>query len=148
MEVKMAIEIIDPHEVGRREKQRTMVFESRKAHAWVQYYSRPGDHDELHCHNGDQMFWCIEGQCTMTFPDGGEAILTPGKVALINGGSFYKLENTGEGPMIMMGYRTGELKNSKTIDYLTGEDLRANGGKPVISNSFESASCDSATGSR
>ena len=37
----------------------------------------------------------------MRFPDGGKAVLKPGQAALITGGSFYQLENTGSGPMIM-----------------------------------------------
>ena len=88
----MAIEIIDTHEVAHREKKRTVVMNTRKFHAWVHYYPNPGDHDNLHCHNEDQSFICLEGQCTLRFPDGGSAVLTPGKAALINGGSFYQLE--------------------------------------------------------
>ena len=34
----MAIEIIDCPEVARREKKRTVVMNTRKMHAWVQYY--------------------------------------------------------------------------------------------------------------
>ena len=133
----MAIQIIDPLEIGKREKTRTKVFNSRKAHAWVHYYTRPGDHDELHCHNADQMFLCLEGQCTMSFPDGGGAVLNPGMVALINGGSFYKLENTGHGPMVMMGYRTGDQDTVKTIDYVTGENITFDGKRPTIRNRYD-----------
>jgi hypothetical protein len=35
-------------------------------------------------------------------------------VATITGGSFYQLENTGGGPMILMGIAPGLLKQSST----------------------------------
>ena len=133
----MAIKIIDPLEIGKTEKQRTKVFNSRKAHAWVHYYPQPGDHDELHCHNADQLFLCLEGECTMTFPDGGKAVLGHGMAALINGGSFYQLENTGTGPMIMMGYRTGSEEQCQTIDHATGEKIVFDGSRRVVTNRYE-----------
>ncbi|MEK9683263.1 MAG: cupin domain-containing protein [Rhodospirillaceae bacterium] len=120
----MAIEIIDVVEVGKREKKRTRVFDTRKMHAWVHYYPNPGDHDDMHCHNEDQTFICFEGQCTMHFPDGSKSELNPGMAALIRGGSFYRLENTGQGPMIMMGNRSGQQDNIKIIDYETRRDVR------------------------
>jgi mannose-6-phosphate isomerase-like protein (cupin superfamily) len=49
----------------------------------------------MHCHNADQTFYVIEGECTMRFPDGGEVVLKPGQAAMITGGSFYQLENAG-----------------------------------------------------
>ena len=66
----MGIEVINPKEIALREKKRTVVMNTRKLHAWVHYYPNPGDHDELHCHNEDQVFTCFEGECTMNFPDG------------------------------------------------------------------------------
>ena len=102
----MTIEIIDPIEIGKKEKKRKRVFDTRKMHAWVHYYPNPGDHDDMHCHNG------------------GTAILNPGMAALIQGGSFYRLENTGEGPMIMMGNRSGSQDDIKIIDYETRKDIR------------------------
>ncbi|HTI87550.1 MAG TPA: cupin domain-containing protein [Alphaproteobacteria bacterium] len=123
----MSIEIIDTLEVARREKKRTVVMNTRKMHAWVHYYPTPGDHDDMHCHNADQTFYVIEGECTMRFPDGGAAVLTPGKAALIRGGSFYQLENSGSGPMIMMGTRSGSQEDIKHINYETRKDLRAEG---------------------
>ena len=133
----MAIEIIDTHEVAHREKKRTVVMNTRKFHSWVHYYPNPGDHDNLHCHNEDQSFICLEGQCTMHFPDGGSAVLTPGKAALINGGSFYQLENTGDGPMVLMGNRSGSQDNIKHIDYHTREDRRATGNIGVVGKDDE-----------
>jgi len=123
----MAIEIINVGKVAHKEKKRTVVMNTRKLHAWVHYYPNPGDHDDMHCHNEDQTFICFEGQCTMSFPDGGKAVLDPGMAALINGGSFYQLENTGDGPMVLMGNRSGSQDNIKHINYETRKDLRAEG---------------------
>ena len=131
----MAIEIIVPKEIAEREKKRTVVMNTRKLHAWVHYYPNPGDHDELHCHNEDQVFMCIDGECTMRFPDGNASVLKPGMAALITGGSFYQLVNSGDKPMILMGQRSGNQDNVKIIDYVTRKDIRAEGREPVISNS-------------
>jgi mannose-6-phosphate isomerase-like protein (cupin superfamily) len=78
----------------------------------------------MHCHNADQTFVVLEGECTMSFPDGGKVTLQPGQAALITGGSFYMLENTGEGPMIMMGNRSGPAEKIQIIDYVTRKDVR------------------------
>src|SRR5262249_36065290 len=88
----MGIQVINPKEIALREKKRTVVMNTRKLHAWVHYYPNPGDHDDMHCHNEDQVFTCFEGECTMHFPDGTSSVLRPGMAALITGGSFYKLE--------------------------------------------------------
>jgi uncharacterized cupin superfamily protein len=131
----MSIQIIVPKEIAEREKKRTVVMNTRKLHAWVHYYPNPGDHDELHCHNEDQVFMCIDGECTMRFPDGNASVLKPGMAALITGGSFYQLVNSGDKPMILMGQRSGNQDNVKIIDYVTRKDIRAEGREPVISNS-------------
>jgi mannose-6-phosphate isomerase-like protein (cupin superfamily) len=128
----MAITVIDPVQIGLEQKKRTVVFNTRKMHAWVHYYPNPGDHDDMHCHNEDQVFTCFQGQCTMHFPDGGKAVLDPGMAALINGGNFYQLENTGSGPMILMGHRSGSQETTKIIDYMTRKDIRAEGREPVV----------------
>jgi mannose-6-phosphate isomerase-like protein (cupin superfamily) len=120
----MAIDIINVGEIAHAEKKRTKVFTTRKMHAWVHYYPNPGDHDDMHCHNADQTFICFEGQCTMHFPDGGKAVLNPGMAALIHGGSFYQLENSGDGPMVMMGNRSGHQDDVMIIDHKTRKDVR------------------------
>ncbi len=120
----MAIDIINVGEIAHAEKKRTKVFTTRKMHAWVHYYPTPGDHDDMHCHNQDQTFICFEGQCTMHFPDGGKAVLNPGMAALIQGGSFYQLENSGDGPMVLMGNRSGHQDDVMIIDYETRKDVR------------------------
>jgi hypothetical protein len=46
--------------------------------------------------------------------------------ALITGGSFYRLENAGSGPMIMMGNRSGPAEKIQIIDYVTRKDIGPN----------------------
>ena len=81
----MGIEIIDTLALANREKKRTVVMNTRRFHAWVHYYPNPGDRDDMHCHNADQSFYVISGECTMHFPDGTKATLTPGKAAVFSG---------------------------------------------------------------
>jgi mannose-6-phosphate isomerase-like protein (cupin superfamily) len=119
----MGIEVIDLVGMGHTEKRRKNVLNTPRFHAWMHYY-KPGQKDAMHCHNADQTFVVLEGECTMSFPDGGKVTLKPGKAALITGGSFYTLENTGEGPMIMMGNRSGPAEKIQIIDYVTCKDVR------------------------
>ena len=104
---------------------------TRKLHAWVHYYPNPGDHDELHCHNEDQVFTCFEGECTMRFPDG----TFVGAQARDGGADrrqiVYQLENTGHGHMILMGHRSGNQDNVMIIDYETRQDIKKTVGARV-----------------
>ena len=120
----MAIEIVDVIGLAHERKRRKMIMDTRKMHAWMHTYPNPGDHDDMHCHPGDQTFLLLEGECTMHFPDANASVLKPGMVALIEGGSFYKLENTGTGPMVLMATRTGPHEDNKHIDYETRKDMR------------------------
>src|SRR5688572_8252459 len=122
-EVSMPIEIVDMVDYAHKEKRRRNIFNTQRFHAWMHYY-KPGQADEMHCHNADQTFYVIDGECTMTFPDGGKTVLKPGMAALITGGSFYRLENTGVGPMIMMGNRSGSTEVLQTIDYVTRQEIK------------------------
>jgi hypothetical protein len=63
----------------------------------------------------------------MRFPDSGAAVMTPDKAALIHGGEFYQLENTGTGPMIVMFTRSGFRDDVEHINCETRKDLRAEG---------------------
>src|SRR5262245_501066 len=102
----MGVQVIDTREVADRTKRRTVVLNTKKFHAWVHYYE-PGRIDEMHCHNEDQTFLIVDGECTMRFPDGGASVLTPGMMALIHGGDFYQLENCSDRPLVMIGNRSG-----------------------------------------
>ena len=119
----MGIEVIDLVEMGHKEEKRKNVFNTPRFHAWMHYY-KAGQKDSMHCHNADQTFVVLQGECTMSFPDGGKVTLKAGQAALITGGSFYTLENTGDGPMIMMGNRSGPAEKIQIIDYVTRKDIR------------------------
>ena len=116
----MPIDIIDTLEFAHRTKKRTVVLNTNRFHSWVHYY-QVGQYDEMHCHNQDQTFHIIEGECTMSFPDGGQAVLGPGMLATITGGSFYQLRNTGEGPLVMLGNRSGSSEKTGKVEHGTGK---------------------------
>ena len=119
----MSIEVIDLVDLAHQEKRRKNIFNTPRFHAWMHYY-KPGQKDEMHCHNADQTFYVIDGECTMSFPDGGKVVLKPG-----SGGSYHRagrstLENCGSGPMIMMGNRSGPAEKIQIIGYETRKDIR------------------------
>jgi mannose-6-phosphate isomerase-like protein (cupin superfamily) len=116
----MGIDVIDLVEMAHTEQKRKNVFNTPRFHAWMHYY-KPGQKDSMHCHNADQTFIVLEGECTMSFPDGGKVTLKPGQAALITGGSFYTLD--GAGPMVMMGNRSGPAEKIQIIDYVTRKDI-------------------------
>jgi mannose-6-phosphate isomerase-like protein (cupin superfamily) len=120
----MAIEFADMNELAQNEKRRKVLINTSRFHAWFHYYPNPGDKDDMHCHNQDQSFYVIDGECTMHFPDGTKKVLKPNMAALITGGSFYQLENSGTGPMVMMGNRSGSVEETQTIDYHTRKPIR------------------------
>src|SRR2546423_1300991 len=70
----MPIEIVDMVKKA-GEGKRQVIFNTKKFHAWVHVYPKPGDADDMHCHNADQTFYVIDGECTMHFPDGGKAVM-------------------------------------------------------------------------
>ena len=120
----MAIQVMDLIEKAHKDKKREVVMNTKRFHSWVHVYPEPGDKDDMHCHNADQSFYVIEGECTMRFPDGGKAVMKPGMAALIHGGDFYQLENTGAGPMILMG-RSGPSEDIKQhINYELRKDIK------------------------
>jgi mannose-6-phosphate isomerase-like protein (cupin superfamily) len=119
----MSIDVIDLVGLAHQEKRRKNIFNTPRFHAWMHYY-QPGQKDEMHCHNADQTFYVIEGECTMRFPDGGQVVLQPDQAAMITGGSFYQLENAGSEPMIMMGNRSGPAEKIQIISYETRRDIR------------------------
>ncbi len=119
----MSIEFADLNDLAQNEKRRKVLINTSRLHAWFHYYPNPGDKDDMHCHNQDQTFYVIDGECTMHFPDGSKKALNPNMTAMITGGSFYQLENTGTGPMVMMGNRSGSVEDTQTIDYQTRKPI-------------------------
>ena len=127
----MPIKVVDLKEMAAAPSpKRTVLINGPRFHAWFHPYLKPGQRDEMHCHNADQTFYCIDGECTMHFPDGSTQVLRPGMVALITGGSFYQLENSGDGPMIMMGNRSGSSEEISTIGYESRQELFPKNGPP------------------
>ena len=49
--------------------------------------------------------------------------LKPGMLATITGGTFYQLENSGDGPMVIIQSRSGSEKATKKIDYITRQEV-------------------------
>lgn len=121
----MAIDIVDVIALGHEKRARKVIMSTKKMHAWMHYFPTPGEGTDLHCHPGDQTFMVLEGECTMSFEDGGKTVMGPGMVALIEGGSFYQITNTGKGYMIMMGTRTGPRENNTHINFDTKTHMRA-----------------------
>ena len=115
----MPIEIYDTRKFAHEAKRRKNVFDTSRFHAWIHYY-KVDQQDEMHCHNQDQTFQIVEGECTMSFPDGGKAVLGPGSLATITGGSFYQLHNTGGKPLVMIGTRSGSVKDTVKVEHGTG----------------------------
>ena len=63
----MPIEVIDMVDFAHKEKKRKEIFNTPRFHAWMHYY-KPGHKDDMHCHNADQTFYVIDGECTMRSP--------------------------------------------------------------------------------
>lgn len=120
----MAIRVMDVIERAHETMKREVIHNTSKIHTWIHVYPQPGDIDDMHCSNEDQSFYVMEGQCTMHFPDGGKAVMKPGMIALIHGGDFYQLENTGDGPMILLGNRSGPHGATKHINYELRKDIK------------------------
>jgi len=120
----MPIHVVDMVKMAREERKRKIIFNTNRLHAWLHVYPEPGDKDDMHCHNADQTFYVIEGECTMHFPDGGKSVLTPGMVATITGGSFYQLENSGSGAMVLMGNRSGPSEAIQHINHELRKDIK------------------------
>lgn len=101
---------------------RKVLMDGPRFHSWLHVYE-PGHHDDMHCHNADQTFTCLGGECTMYFEDGSTHVLKPGMVALIPGGSFYWLHNRGLDRMILLGTRALSNAASQKIDYVTRQNV-------------------------
>jgi mannose-6-phosphate isomerase-like protein (cupin superfamily) len=124
----MPIKVVDLADMGRQpDARRKVLMNGPNMNTFFHIYPEPGMKDEMHCHNADGTFYVVEGECTMHFPDGGKAVLKPGMAGLITGGSFYQLENTGTGPMVMMGHHSKSTQESKTILHETREELKRPG---------------------
>ena len=82
-------------------------------------------------------FHIVEGECTMRFPDGGEAVLTPGMLATITGGSFYRLHNTGDVTLAMIGTRSGSMEATVKVEHGTGRIINERASRTASASWFE-----------
>lgn len=119
----MGIEIVDLIKLAHEDPRRHLLINTSRFHAAMHIYREPGHKDDMHCHNADQTFYLIEGECTMRFPDGGKSVMKPGMAALITGGSFYQLENTGTGHMVLLLSRSGPNEAIQHINYETRQHM-------------------------
>jgi len=120
----MAIKVMNVIQRAHETMKREIIHNTSKMHTWIHVYVKPGDIDDMHCSSEDQTFYVVEGQCTMHFPGGEKAVMIPGMIALIQGGDFFQLENTGDGPMILLGNRSGPHGVTKHINYELGKDIK------------------------
>jgi len=119
------IKLVDLKQMSEQaDVRRKLLMNGPRFHTWLHVYNNPGEIEKMHCHNADQIFYCIEGECTMHFPGGAKEVLKPGMVALIPGGSFYELENSGTGKLVMLGARSLSDQASKRIDYVTRQEVK------------------------
>ena len=73
-------------------------------HMWV-HVDEPGKKGPMHKHTADELFYCVQGQCTFHFPNGASGVLDPGMVVIIPAGQPYQLDNTGTRRMVLLGSR-------------------------------------------
>ena len=75
------------------------------SHVWI-HGDDPGTQGPMHRHTADEIFYCVQGECTFTLEDGRREKLKPGMVVFIPKNDFYKLENTGTEYLILLGMRS------------------------------------------
>jgi mannose-6-phosphate isomerase-like protein (cupin superfamily) len=103
-----------------------VLFKSDTYHVWV-HIDEPGKMGPMHKHSADELFYCVQGECTFHFPNGEQEKLKPGMVVTIPEGQFYQLENTGAERMILLGSRgeaSGKVRravNEAVITNVKGE---------------------------
>ena len=123
------IKIVDLKEMAATKgRHRKVLMNGPHFHTWINVYE-PGQEDEMHCHNGDQTFYLVQGECTMRFPDGTEAVMQPGQVALMPGGQFYQLANKTQELVVLLGTRGTSQEKSLKIDYETRKPIIYGEGK-------------------
>jgi mannose-6-phosphate isomerase-like protein (cupin superfamily) len=93
-------------------------------HVWV-HIDEPGKKGPMHRHSADEIFYCVQGQCTFHFPNGESQALNPGMLVTIPKGQLYQLHNTGKETMILLGSRgesAGEPRHTATNDVIKNVD--------------------------
>lgn len=81
-----------------------VLYNSDGYHVWI-HGDHPGKKGPMHRHTADQIFYCLQGECTFRFPNGESEKLKPGMVVTIPRGQLYQLDNTGSEYLVMLGSR-------------------------------------------
>jgi mannose-6-phosphate isomerase-like protein (cupin superfamily) len=97
------------------------LFTSDHYHVWVHIDAEPGKKGPMHKHSADEIFYCVQGECTIHFPNGDSEKLKPGMLVVLPKDQFYQLHNTGSENMILLGSR-GEP---------SGKERHSEGGKAI-----------------
>jgi mannose-6-phosphate isomerase-like protein (cupin superfamily) len=86
-----------------------VLADTEDSHVWV-HGDEPGTQGPMHRHTADEIFYCLQGECTFTLEDGRRETLKPGMVVFIPKNDYYKLENTGDEYLILLGMRSEPSK--------------------------------------
>jgi mannose-6-phosphate isomerase-like protein (cupin superfamily) len=98
------------------------LFSSDHYHVWVHIDHEPDKKGPMHKHSADEIFYCVQGECTIHFPNGDSETLTPGRLVVIPKDQFYQLHNTGKDIMILLGSRgepAGKKRHSESGKVIT-----------------------------
>ena len=103
------------------------------SHVWI-HGDLPGTQGPMHRHTADEIFYCVQGECTFTLEKGKRKALKPGMVVFIPKGDYYKLENTGDEYLILLGMRSEPSKLARfgTKGEVTGANTWALENRDVI----------------
>ena len=86
-----------------------VLADTKDSHIWI-HGDDPGTQGPMHRHTADEIFYCVQGECTFTLAGGRREKLKPGMVVFIAKDDYYQLENTGTDYMILLGMRSEPSK--------------------------------------
>ena len=86
-----------------------VLADTKDSHIWI-HGDDPGTQGPMHRHTADEIFYCVQGECTFTLEGGRREKLKPGMVVFIAKGDYYQLDNTGTDYMILLGMRSEPSK--------------------------------------
>ena len=82
-----------------------VLADTKDSHIWI-HGDDPGTQGPVHRHTADEIFYCVQGECTFTLSGKRREKLKPGMVVFIAKGDYYQLENTGKDYRILLGMRS------------------------------------------
>jgi len=86
-----------------------VLADTSDSHIWI-HGDDPGTKGPMHRHTADEIFYCVQGECTFTLKGGRRKRLKRGMVVFIPKNDYYQLENTGREYMILLGMRSEPSK--------------------------------------